>query len=40
MRLLVAMKMRLKVKNRSHIYNTNGTRARHGYKYTKSKINV
>ena len=37
MRLLVTMKMRLKMKKRSHIYNINGTRPRHGYKYTKYK---
>ena len=37
MRLLGTMKMRLKMKKRSHIYNINGTRPRHGYKYTKYK---
>ena len=32
------MKMRLKMKNRSHICNINGPRPRHGHKYTKYKI--
>ena len=38
MRLLMAMKMSLKMKNRSHIYNINGPRPIHGLKYTKYKI--
>ena len=38
MRLLMAIKMRLKMKNRPHIYNINGPRPRHGHKYTKYKI--
>ena len=29
------MKMRLKTKNRSHKYNINRLRPRHGHKYTK-----
>ena len=38
MRLLMTMKMRLKMKNRSHIYNINGPRPTHGLKYTKYEI--
>ena len=38
MRLLMAIKLRLKMKNRPHIYNINGARPRHGHKYTKYKI--
>ena len=30
--------MRLRMKNRPHIYNINGPRPRHGHKYTKYKI--
>ena len=32
MRLLMAIKMRLRMKNRSHIYNINGPRLRYGHK--------
>ena len=35
---LMTMKMRLKIRNRSHIYNINGPRAKQGHKYTKYKI--
>ena len=35
---LMAMKMRLKMKNRSHIYDINRTRLRHGHEYTKYKM--
>ena len=35
---LMAMKMRLKMKNRSHIYDINGPRPGHGHKYTKYKM--
>ena len=38
MRLLMAMKMSLKMKNRSHIYNINGPKPRDGHRYTKYKI--
>ena len=38
MKLLMTMKMRLKMKNRSHICNINGPKPRHGQKYTKYKI--
>ena len=38
LRLLMIRKMKLKMKNRSHIYNINGLRPRHGHKYTKYKI--
>ena len=31
----MAMKMRLKIKNRSHRYDINCLRPRHGHKYTK-----
>ena len=34
MRLSMTMKTRLKMKKRSHICNINGTRPRHGHKYT------
>ena len=34
----MTMKMRLKMRNRSHIYNINGPRPRYGHKYTKYKI--
>ena len=34
----MAMKMRLKMKNRSHIYDINGPRPGHGHKYTKYKM--
>ena len=30
--------MRLKMKNRSHGYDTNGTRPKHGHKYSKFKM--
>ena len=36
MRLFMTTKTRLKMKNRSHIYNINGPR--HGHRYTKFKI--
>ena len=32
------MKMRLKIKNRSHRYDTNRPRPRHGHKYTKYEM--
>ena len=32
------MKMRLRVKNRSHRYDINRLRTRHGHKYTKYKM--
>ena len=32
------MKMRLKMKNRSHVYSINRYRPRHGQKYTKYKM--
>ena len=35
---LMAMKMRLKMKNRSNIYDINGPRPGHGHKYTKYKM--
>ena len=35
---LMTMKTRLKIKNRSQIYDINGPRPRHGYKYTKHKM--
>ena len=38
MRFLMTIKMRLKVKNRSHIYNIYGPRPIHRLKYTKYKI--
>ena len=38
MKLLMTMKMRLNTKNRYLIYNINGSRPRHGHKYTKYKI--
>ena len=34
----MTMKMRLKMKNRSHRYDINRTRPIHGHKYTKHKI--
>ena len=34
MRLSITMKIRLKMKKRSHICNKNGSRPRHGHKYT------
>ena len=34
----MTMKMSLKMKNRSHIYNINGPKSIHGLKYTKYKI--
>ena len=34
----MAMKMRLKMKNRSHRYDINRPTPRHGYKYTKYKM--
>ena len=34
----MAMKMSLKMENRSHIYNINGPRPIHGLKYTKYKM--
>ena len=34
----MAMKMRLKMKNRSHRYDINRPRLRHGHKYTKYKM--
>ena len=37
MRLLMTLKRRLKMKNRSHIYNINGPRLIHGLKYNKFK---
>ena len=37
MRLLMTMKRRLKMKNRSHIYNINGPGLIHGLKYNKFK---
>ena len=38
MRFLMTIKMRLKMKNRSHIYNIYGPRPIHRLKYTKYKI--
>ena len=38
MSLLMTTKIRQKMKNRSHIYNINRPRTRHGHKYTKYKI--
>ena len=35
---LILMKMRLKIKNRSHRYDINKLRPRHGHKYTKCKM--
>ena len=35
---LIIMKLRLKMKNRSHKYSTNRTRSRHGQKCTKHKM--
>ena len=35
---LMAMKMRLKMKNRSHRYDINRPRLRHGHEYTKYKM--
>ena len=32
--------MTVKIKNRSHRYGINRTRLRHGYEYTKYKINL
>ena len=34
----MSMKMTLKMKNRSHRYDINRPRSRHGHKYTKYKI--
>ena len=34
---LIPMKMKISVKNRSHIYNINRPRSRHGHKYSKYK---
>ena len=34
----MAMKMGLKMKNRSHKYDINRPKPRHGHKYTKHKI--
>ena len=34
----MAMKMRLKIKKRSHRYDINRPRPKHGQKYTKSKM--
>ena len=38
MSLLMTTKIRLKMKNRSHIYSISRPRTRHGHKYTKYKI--
>ena len=38
MSFLMAMKIRLKMKNRSHICNINGLRPIYGLKYTKYEI--
>ena len=35
---LTIIKMRVKMKNRSHRYDINRTRSRHDYKYTKYKM--
>ena len=35
---LLTMKMRRKMRNRSHVYNINGPRPMHGLKYTKYKM--
>ena len=35
---LMTMKMGLKMKNRSHKYDINRPKPRHGHKYTKYKI--
>ena len=35
---LIVMKMRMKMTNRSHKYDKNRTRPRHGYKYAKYKM--
>ena len=35
---LTIIKMRVKMKNRSHRYDINRTRPRHGYEYTKYKM--
>ena len=34
----IVMKMKVKIKNRPHIYDLNRTRSKHGYKYTKYKM--
>ena len=34
----MTLKMRLKIKNRSHRYDLNRPRSRHGHKYTKYKM--
>ena len=34
----MTMEMRLKMKNRSHRYDVNRPRPRHGHKYTKDEI--
>ena len=35
---LTIIKMRVKMKNRSHRYDINRTRPRHGYEYTKYEM--
>ena len=36
----MAIKMRLRMKNRSHIYNINGPRLRYGHKIWNININI
>ena len=35
---LIIMKMKMKIKNRSHRFDMNSPRSRHGHKYNKYKV--
>ena len=37
---MMAIKMRLEMKNKSHRFNVNWPKPRHGHKYTKKKLRL